>query len=218
MDRQPRLPRAVREREMLEVATRVFAERGYHGASMEEIADGAGISKPMLYAYFESKEGLFLGCMRRARVQLFEAINQGADAGAAPDEQLWLGILAFFGFVEEQRDSWVVLLGEAAAGVQPFASEGAKVRRDVSRLVGTLLHQAAAERGADPQALEATEPLARALIGAGESLASWWRENPGVTRDGMGRLLMNFAWMGFGDLVRGERWAGVRPAPSPAPR
>jgi AcrR family transcriptional regulator len=218
MERQRRLPRAERESDMLAVATRVFAERGYHGASMDEIAEGAQISKPMLYAYFESKEGLFLGCMRRARVQLFEAINAGADAGAAPDEQLWLGILAFFGFVEEQRGSWVVLLGDAAAGAEPFAGRRANVRRDVSRLVGTLLRQAAADEGVDPAALEATEPLARALIGAGESLAAWWLENPGVTREGMARLLMNFAWMGFGNLVRGERWEGVRPAPSPAPR
>jgi len=203
---------------MLEVATRVFARRGYHGASMDEIAAGAGISKPMLYAYFGSKEGLFLACMQRARRRLFEAINEGADAGAAPDEQLWLGTLAFLGFVEDQRDSWTVLLGEAAAGVEPFAREGARVRREVAAGVGLLLRQAAAGEGADAGSLEATEPLARALIGAGESLASWWLENPGVPRETVARLLMNFAWMGFGDLVRGERWRGVRPAPSPARR
>jgi len=208
----------VREREMLEVGTRVFARRGYHGASMDEIADGAGISKPMLYAYFDSKEGLFLACMQRARAQLFEAINEGADAGAAPDEQLWLGTCAFLWFVEDRRDSWTVLLGEAAAGAEPFAREGAKVRRQLARGVGTLLGAAAAAEGADTDALEATEPLARALIGAGESLASWWAENPTVPRETVARLLMNFAWMGFGDLVRGERWEGVRPGPSPARR
>ena len=218
MDRQRRVPRAIREREMLEVATRVFAERGYHRASMDEIAEGAGISKPMLYAYFESKDGLFLACMRRARVALFEAITGGADAGAAPDEQLWFGVLGFFSFVEEERDTWDVLLGDAGSGAEQFAAERAKVRRDVGRLVGTLLRQAAADEGADPEELEATEPLARALIGGGESLAAWWRDHPGVTREGMARLLMNFAWMGFGDLVRGERWQGVRPAPSPARR
>jgi AcrR family transcriptional regulator len=221
MSRPRRIPRAEREREMLAVATRVFAERGYHGASMDEIAERARISKPMLYAYFESKEGLFVGCVRRARVQLFEAINAGADAGAAPDDQLWLGILAFFGFVEEEHGAWAVLLGDAGAGAGAFADERAKVRRDVSRLVGTLLRQAAADEGAEPEALEATEPLARALIGAGESLAAWWFENPGVTREGMARLLMNFAWMGFGELVRGARWQGVRPVPSrerPRPR
>ena len=53
-----RVPRATREQEMLDVAERVFAELGYDGASMDEIARGAGISKPMVYSYFGSKEGL----------------------------------------------------------------------------------------------------------------------------------------------------------------
>ncbi len=84
-----RVPRAVREREMIEVAQRVFAERGYHAASVDAIAEGAGITKPMVYAYFGSKEGLYVACMERARRRLFEAIDEAADADAPPDEQLW---------------------------------------------------------------------------------------------------------------------------------
>jgi AcrR family transcriptional regulator len=197
----------VREREMIEVATRVFARRGYHLAAMDEIAEGAGISKPMLYAYFESKEGLCRACMRRARWQLFEAINESVDTAAPPDEQLWLGILAFFTFVEEQRDSWAILQPET---VGPLAEETVQVRREVARGVAALLRDAAAAEGADPAALEATEPLARALIGAGESLARWWPESPRMPRESIALLLMNLAWMGFGDLVRGDVWR--RPA------
>ena len=203
---RPKVPRAVREQQMLAAAERAFAERGFHNASVDAIAEAAGISKPMVYAYFDSKEGLYRACMQRARARLFEAINAGADAGAAPDEQLWLGVLAFFTFVEDQHDSWAVLLGEATQGAGPFAQEGERTRREIARGVATLLHDAAAAEGAEPQALEATEPLARALIGAGESLANWWREHPEVPREGVARLLMNFAWTGFGNLVRGERW------------
>jgi AcrR family transcriptional regulator len=193
---------------MLEAATRVFARRGYHQASMDEIAGRAHISKPMLYAYFDSKEGLCRACIRQARRRLYESINAGADAGAAPDEQLWLGILAFFTFVEEQSDSWAVLLGEATAGVGAFSRDVAEVRRDLADGIRPLLRAAvAAERG-DPPALEATQPLAHALIGAGESLADWWVANPGMSRERVARLLMNFAWVGFGDLVRGEIWDG----------
>lgn len=207
------MPRAARERKMVEAATRVFARRGYHGASMDEIAARSRISKPMLYAYFDSKEGLCRACIRQARRQLYENINAGADAGAAPDEQLWLGIVAFFRFVEERPDSWAVLLGEATAGVGAFAREADEVRRGVAEAVSPLLRAAAAAEGADPGSLEATEPLAHALIGAGESLAAWWMDRPEVALDSVARLLMNFAWMGFGDLVRGERWTGSMPAP-----
>src|SRR3954452_13089141 len=138
-----RVPRAVRERQMLAVAERAFAERGYHAASVDAIAEAAGISKPMVYAYFGSKEGLYRACMERARERLFDALSRAADAGAEPDEQLWLGLLAFFTFVRDRHDSWAVLLGEVTAGSGPFAVEGAAVRREIADLVGRLLQRAA---------------------------------------------------------------------------
>ena len=201
-----RVPREVREREMLAVAEHAFAARGFHNASVDAIAEGSGISKPMVYAYFGSKEGLYRACMEQARGRLFENLRAGADAGAAPDEQLWLGLLAFFTFVDEQRDSYAVLLGEATSGAGPFAAEGAEVRRQVGALVDDLLRRAARAEGVEPAALEMVEPLARAIIGAAESLAGWWREHPDEPRERVALVLMNLAWVGLGDLVRGRRW------------
>jgi AcrR family transcriptional regulator len=188
---------------MLSEATAVFAERGFHAASMDEIAERAGISKPMLYLYFDSKEGLWRSCVAAARRRLFEAIDGAVDTSAPPDVQLWLGVQAFFAFVEEQQDSWAVL-GETRAG--PLSGELAEVRRQVARGVSGLLRDAAAAEGAGRAALQQAEPLARTLVGAGESLANWWLEDRALSRDAVALLLMNFAWLGFGDLVRGERW------------
>src|SRR5688500_7013895 len=92
---RPKVPRQVREQQMLQVAERTFAERGFHAASVDAIAERAGISKPMVYAYFGSKEGLYRGCMERARTDLFDSIGNAADIDAAPDERLWRGIVAF---------------------------------------------------------------------------------------------------------------------------
>ena len=203
------MPREARERKMLKAATEVFARRGYHHASMEEIARRSQISKPMLYAYFDSKEGLCRACIRQARRRLFDAIAEATDTAAEPDEQLWSGISAFIGFVDRQRDAWEVLMGEATAGVGAFARDIAEVRSDVADGVKPLLRAAAQAEGVDPEVIEATDPLAHALIGAGESLARWWRIHPGMPRDSVALLLMNFAWLGFGDLVRGEVWDGV---------
>jgi AcrR family transcriptional regulator len=202
-----KVPRAVREQEMLEVAERVFAERGYYAASVETIADGAGITKPMVYAYFGSKEGLYLACMERSRRRLFEAIDQAAEADAPPDEQLWRGILAFFTFVTEQRESWVVLFGEGTSHDGPFAAEATRLRRQIARLVSQLLGEAASAEGVRPARLEAIEPLAHALVGAAESLATWWQEHPEEPPHSVALRLMNLAWMGFGDLVRGDSWS-----------
>ena len=197
---------------MLEVAEHVFAERGYHAASVDAIAEGAGITKPMVYAYFGSKEGLYVACMERTRRRLFEAIDEAADADAPPDEQLWYGLLAFFTFVGEQGESWSVLFGEATTRGGAFEAEAARLRSQLSRLVAQLLSEAAAAEGLDPPPVGVTDPLAHALVGAAESLAVWWFDHPDEPTERVALWLMNFAWTGFGDLVRGEAWTPPTPA------
>jgi AcrR family transcriptional regulator len=191
---------------MLQVAERAFAARGFHAASVDAIAEGAGISKPMVYAYFGSKDGLYRACMARARERLFEILRESVDAAAPPDEQLWHGLLAFFRFVRDEPEPWAVLLGDVTAGTGPFALEGAEVRREIADQVAGLLRRAAAEEGHAPHAPEVTAQLARALIGAGESLAVWWGEHPEEPVERVALLLMNFAWNGLGGLVGGRTW------------
>ena len=199
---------------MLAIAERTFAQRGFHAASVDAIAEASGISKPMVYAYFGSKEGLYRACMQRARVRLLDTLRDGVDTGAAPDQQLWHGLLAVFTFVERERSSWAILLGEVTQGTGPFAAEGAEVRRELAALVAELLSRAAAAEGLDAGALAITDPLARALMGAGESLAVWWGEHPEEPVERVALVLMNFAWNGLGRLVSGRNWT---PPPAPDP-
>src|SRR5512144_1650423 len=91
-----RLPRAVREQQMLDAAVKIFARRGFHAASMDEIAELAGVSKPMVYAYLGAKDELFLACLRREATLLLEAVASGVEPSARPDQQLWNGLRAFF--------------------------------------------------------------------------------------------------------------------------
>src|SRR5215211_3778466 len=186
-----KVPREVRERQMLEVAGRAFAERGFHAASVDAIAEASGITKPMVYAYYGSKEGLYRACV---------------DTGAAPDQQLWHGLLAVFTFVERERDSWAILLGEVTQGTGPFAQDGAAVRRELADLIAELLRRAASAEGLQTDALGITDQLARALMGAGESLAVWWGEHPEEPVEHVALLLMNFAWNGLGGLIDGRTW------------
>jgi AcrR family transcriptional regulator len=191
---------------MLEVAGRAFAERGFHNASVDAIAEASGITKPMVYAYFGSKEGLYRACMQRARMRLLEALREGVDTTAAPDQQLWHGLLAVFTFVERERDSWAILLGEVTQGTGPFAEDGAAVRRELAALIAELLRRAATHEGLHPDSVEITDQLARALMGAGESLAVWWGEHPEEPVERVALTLMNFAWNGLGGLVEGRSW------------
>src|SRR4051812_49682864 len=91
-----RVPRAERERQMLDAAVATFARRGYRAASMDEIAELAGGSKPLVYLYLNSKEGLFTACIRREAAALTEAGRGGGEAGGAPGPQLWGGLGAVF--------------------------------------------------------------------------------------------------------------------------
>ena len=105
---------------MLDAAVQVFSRRGYHAASVDEIAETAGISKPMVYAYIGTKEELFIACMRREGDRLVAAVTEAAAEGTSPDDQLWRGLRAFFAFVTEHRDGWRVLYLQAR-GQELFA-------------------------------------------------------------------------------------------------
>ena len=190
---------------MLDVAERVFAERGYDGASMDDIAQGAGISKPMVYAYFGSKEGLYLALVRRAADGFYDSVEQASSSGTA-EERLWGGIKAYFRFVEEYRWGWTILYREAAAGPNRFAGELEADRTRVADLLARLMIEVAAERGIDAMMEEQIRALTHAFVGACEGLGRRWLEHPDEPRELQELRLMNFAWIGFRGLLEGELW------------
>ncbi len=202
-----RLPRAVREQQMLDAAVKVFSRRGFHAASMDEIAEVAGISKPMVYAYLGTKDELFIACLRREATRLLEAVASSVELSVEPDQQLWNGLRAFFGFVDAHRDGWRVLYRQAR-GREPFAGELAGMRTRIIEVVAGLLESACAAAPVRARPADFM-PTAYALVGAAESLADWLvdheEEDPEVTATRM----MNFVWLGAGELLRGRTW---RPA------
>jgi AcrR family transcriptional regulator len=174
------MPRAEREQLILDVAGQVFARAGYHSASMDEIAARAEISKPMLYTYFGSKEGLYVAYIRRTGRELLERLERAPQREAAPLLTLRLRIAEFLAFVEEHRDGWRVLFGEASS-TGPVAAEVADLRRRIARAVRRMVETSLPV----PRGLSATEVdgIAHAIVGAGESLANWWLEHPEVSRE-----------------------------------
>jgi AcrR family transcriptional regulator len=189
---------------MLEAAVAVFSASGFTGASMDEIAARAGISKPMVYAYLGTKEELFLACVRQAATWLMEAVVRTAEPGLPADEQLWRGLRGFFDFVGASRDGWRVLYRQAR-GQEPFAAEVALMRTRMVEVVTGLLGRMLA-----PQCRQVSETdlavMAHALVGAGESLADWVVDHPEAAPEATATRMMNFVWVGAGELLRGARW------------
>ncbi len=199
-----RLPRAVREQQMLDAAVAVFSAVGFHAASMDEIAERAGISKPMVYAYLGAKEELFIACVHRAGTRLMESIVAAAAPGLPPDEQLWRGLQAFVAFVGGNREAWSVLYRQAR-GQERFAAEVAGMRMRMVEVVTGLL--TGALTGSGRPAVEADAvPVAYALVGACESVADWIVDHPGEPPEVTATRLMNVVWLGAAEVLRGHSW------------
>jgi AcrR family transcriptional regulator len=186
-----RLPRAVREQQMLDAAVEAFAANGFHDTSMDAIAAAAKISKPMLYLYYGSKEELFAACIHREGVRFVEAIGPAGDPTLSPHEQVTVALRSFLSFVDSNRRSWRVLYRQAIT--QPtFAGQVASSRERLIELTAKLLESSTKhpEPGTD------FTVMAIALIGAGEAIADRVAEGQ-IEVDVAVTLLDNLAWRGL---------------------
>ncbi|MGA4840309.1 TetR/AcrR family transcriptional regulator [Streptomyces sp. G45] len=205
------MPRAVRERQMLDAAVRTFGRRGYRAASMDEIAELAGVSKPLVYLYLNSKEELFTACIRREAAALTAAVRAAVRTDLPADRQLWDGLRAFFEHTASHPDAWAVLHRQARAVGEPFVAEVNELRAGIAAFVTALIAAAAREAHQDPELPDReVAGLAQALVGAAESLAGWANDDPTVTAREAAATLMNFAWTGLGGLMEGRRWSPPR--------
>ncbi|MFC7219122.1 TetR/AcrR family transcriptional regulator [Streptomyces polyrhachis] len=206
-----RLPRHVREQQIIDAAIQVFSKRGYHLAVVDEIAELAGISKPMVYLYFGSKEGLFTACIRREGELLTESFANAARTARDAESQLWRGLSAFFGFVAEHRDGWVVLYRQASEVGGEVAAEVQRQRGEVGAAVASLVASGIARtdtsaRLADPE----VSFVAMALVGAADALTDWMAEHPGESPDQVTQRLMSMIWVGMRNALAGETWTPPR--------
>ncbi len=173
-----RLPRAEREQQMLDVAERMFAERGYHAASMRDIGEGVGVSSTMLFSYFDSKEGLFVATAERARQRTGERLLRAVETETEPDAQLRGVVGAFFEMVEEDRHLFEVLAADPPAG--DIADGLGRMRSSNAELIAELLR-----RTVPPDRVDETDLtiVARMLEASAFSVAQWWLGHPEVPRE-----------------------------------
>ncbi|MBU3868567.1 TetR/AcrR family transcriptional regulator [Streptomyces sp. 4503] len=202
---------------MLDAGVRAFARSGYQNASMDDIAELAGVSKPLVYLYLHSKEELFTACIRREAAALVTAVRAAVERDAPADRQLWSGLSGFFAHAAEHPDGWTLLHVQARTHGQPYAREVAAMRAEIVEFVTQLIGAAAREhaRGtARARTLAGTEVsgLAYALVGAAESLADWAGDAKagGHSAKEAAATLMNFAWAGLGNLLQGTGWSPER--------
>ncbi|MBB4688891.1 TetR/AcrR family transcriptional regulator [Amycolatopsis jiangsuensis] len=190
--KRKRMPRAEREQQMIAVAEGVFTERGYAAASMDEIAELVGVSKPMLYEYFHSKEGLLLACIRQSRSALREATEQATARATSAEDALQRGLLAFFEFIRDRGEAWSLLRQEMALVGTPAADEIEETRRQQTDLIASLM-----SGHFDAEDTLRTEASAEFVVGACERLAIWCERFPEVTPRMATEYAMDLLWTGL---------------------
>lgn len=199
-----RMPRLEREAMMLDVAEDLFGERGYRAVSMDEIAARVGVSKPMLYHYYGSKERLFLACLGRARSRMREAILQGAGTSDKPGEQLYNTLVTWFRFIDENPSTWNLMVDEGLLEFGEAADEIEAIRAEHTELIATLIRSHAPPGHVD-DAIE-IEIVAAAISGVGERITRWRTRNPGLTPERTARHLMQLLWLGLERMADGVMW------------
>jgi AcrR family transcriptional regulator len=198
-----RLPRAEREQQMLAVARRLFAERGYAAVKMDHVAAAVGVTKPLLYAYFGNKETLYLACMEPAAQALQATVAEAVASAQRPADALAPGVRAFFSFVDRDRDAWRVLFDETIPAGGEVARRAAEHRERLAAAV-TRLSVARLPDGRGDRAAIEVEAMSTALLGAAESLARWWLHTGALSADEAAELLIETVEPGLRARMTGE--------------
>ncbi len=198
-----RMPRAQREEQILTIAEQVFAERGFQATTMEDIADRVGVTKPLIYDYFGSKEGLLSACIARARGQLREATEaswQAVGPEAPLADVFRAGVRAFFEFIDAHATAFVLIQQEGAvASLANPLIEGIREQQSAATL-------ATLRESPDLAAVPGTalEGYAEVIVGACERVAVWRTRRPEVSVADATAIVVSSVWSGLAALLPGH--------------
>ncbi|MEU6832102.1 TetR/AcrR family transcriptional regulator [Nocardia beijingensis] len=194
----PAARRAVIER----AATEVFAEYGYHDASVDEIAKRSGISVPVLYDHFKGKRELHRHLLERHYADLRAIWDIHLDGSAPADQRISQTIDAWFAYVEEHPFAWRMLFRDTTG-----QDEIEKLRREVAAESRKLiLPLFARERGVNDLDTLDLELAWEAWSASIQGLALWWYEHPEVPRRRLVETTMNALWIGLERVRTGITW------------
>jgi AcrR family transcriptional regulator len=186
-----RLPAARRKEQLLEVALPVFAERGFHLTSMNDVADAAGVTKPVLYQHFSSKRGLYLELLRSVGDRLMATIQAATSRADHPREQVEAGLCAYFTFVAEQPHAYRLMFGGGTRRDAEFAGEAARVERAIAGAIAPLIR---IEGLPDHERLL----FAHGIVGLAEGTTRHWvTDDVDLEPRQVAELVADLAWRGL---------------------
>lgn len=160
------MPGALRRRQLLDVALEAFAAGGYHDTSMEEIADAAGVTKPVLYQHFRSKQELYLELIETVGRGLVADIESKIAASDSAYHRVLAGFRAYFEFVADRTSAFRLVFGSGARGTEEFADAIQALESELAETVARYI-----DAGIDDQE---REMFGYAIVGLAEVTSRRW--------------------------------------------
>ncbi len=190
--RGTRLPRLARRRQLLDAATAVFVARGYHAAAMDEIAERAGVSKPVLYQHFPGKQELYLALLDESVDRLVEAVTGAIRATSDNRERVNATFAAYFGYVAEHSGTFKLVFESDLTSDPAVRNKLAEAERVCAQLISQVIKEDAGL--ADDEAYL----LSIGLLGMAQvSARHWLATTDAIPRDAAAQLVARLAWRGI---------------------
>lgn len=189
-----RMTGAERREQLIEIGRGLFAERGFDGTAIEEVATRAKVSKPVVYEHFGGKEGLYAVVVDREVTQLLGTMRASLTGGTSR-ELLESSAVALLGYIESSPDGFRILGRDTPIGAPTATFQS--IIGDVGSRVEGILAEAFTEHGLDPQ----LAPMyAQMLVGMTATLGQWWLDTRSPDKETVAAHLVNLAWNGLSGL------------------
>jgi AcrR family transcriptional regulator len=199
---------AAARRELIEAAaTDLFAERGYRGASIEEIAKRSGVTPPVLYDHFPSKQELYRRLLERHFADLRGVWRKHFVGNDPPRERVARSFDAWFAYIEAHPFAGRMLFRDTSGDPEIAAVHAEVAAQSRDAILPLFAGESGAEGVAGSVDGEGLEMAWIVLRGVLQGLAIWWSENPQVPRERVVATAMNALWIGFERVWNGEVWS-----------
>jgi AcrR family transcriptional regulator len=203
--RRRRLTAQARRELIEQAASELFAERGYGATSIDEIAKRSGVTAPVVYDHFASKQDLHRRLLERHYAELRALWREQLGGDDPPAQRISRAIDAWFAYVEAHPYAWRMLFRETTGEPEVRAVHEAVIAQSRAAVMPLFLRERGIEEStsADADALDMAWEVMRAVL---QGLALWWYEHQHVPRTQIVATAMNALWIGFERVLAGETW------------
>jgi AcrR family transcriptional regulator len=204
-----RLTADARRRQLFDVALALFAEHGYAATTMDDIAEAAGVTKPLVYQHFESKRALYLELLDVFSYEMIDRIVQATAAAEGPRQQVELGFAGYFELMVDNESAFRLLYGRDAPDDRELGAALHRVEEAIAEAIDPLI-----DAGLDPAHRLL---LAHAVVGMAEGASRHWLESnrhPGAGSDAAAQPVVEIDRAAEAERLAAQladfAWAGLR--------